>query len=141
VTALFLGGSGMRRNGINGIFIFYFLTALVYFLPFYHYRYFILLVPGLIYAIPFVVIGWGLAKEKVWGRKLAILMSVIVILTVAPLLLKKRLTIVFPFPYLMSVTYPPSAAAPFKAIMGILTVGHLGCLFYLLRRPVRERFH
>jgi uncharacterized membrane protein (UPF0136 family) len=130
----------MSRKGMNGIAFFYFFTALVCFMPFYHYRYFILLVPGLIYALPFIVIAWGLIRQRAWGRKLAILASVIVILTVSPLLLRKKLTIVFPFPYLMSVTYPSDAAVPFKTILGTLSGGHLFCLAYLFRRSVREQF-
>ena len=125
---------------MNGIAFFYFFTALVSFLPFYHYRYAILLIPGFIYAFPFVVIGWGLMRQKAWGRKLAILASIIVILVVAPLLVKKRLTVVFPFPYLMSVTYPSDAVVTFKTILGILSGGHLLCAVYLSRRSVKERF-
>lgn len=131
----------MSRKGTNGIAFFYFLSMLTCFLPFYHYRYFILLVPALIYAVPFVVIGWGLWRQQEWARKLALLLSVIVVLVVTPLLLKRRLTIVFAFPYLMSVTYPSSSAVPFKTIVGILIGGHLFCLIYLLRRSVKDRFH
>lgn len=130
----------MDLKGINNVVIFYFLTALVGFLPFYHYRYPILLVPAVVYAFPFAVIGWGLIKRRAWGRKLAILISLIAILTAAPLVTKKKLSVVFPFPYLMSVSYPSSSAASFKSLFGVLTVGHLFCLIYFFRRPVKERF-
>lgn len=131
----------MSRKGTNGIAFFYLLSMLACFLPFYHYRYFILLVPAIIYALPFAVIGWGLLRQQAWGRKLALLLSVIVVLVALPLLMKRKLTIVFAFPYLMSVTYPPEAAVPFKTIVGTLVGGHLFCLIYLLRRSVRDRFH
>lgn len=131
----------MGRKGTSGIAFFYFLSMLTCFLPFYHYRYFILLVPAFIYAVPFAVIGWGLWRQQAWARKLALLLSAIVVLVAFPLLLKRRLTIVFPFPYLMSVTYPSSAAFLFKTIVGTLVGGHLFCLIYLLRRSVKERFH
>jgi len=130
----------MNRKGTNGIALFFFLSLLTCFLPFYHYGYFILLVPALIYALPFAVIGWGLLRRREWARKLALLLSVIVVLTAAPLLTKRKLTIVFAFPYLMSVTYPSSSAVPFKTIVGTLIGGHLLILVYLLRGSVKEKF-
>lgn len=131
----------MSRTGRSAIVLIYFLSMLTCFLPFYHYGYFILLVPASIYALPFAVIGWGLLRRQAWARKLALMLSVVVILTAAPLLVKKKLTILFPFPYLMSVTYPASAAAAFKTIIGTLIGGHLFILIYLLRGSVRERFN
>jgi hypothetical protein len=131
----------MSRKGMSAIAFLYLVTVLICFLPFYHFRYSILLIPALMYALPFVVIGWGLMRRRGWGRKLAILTSVIVILTVGPLLLKRKLTVVFPFPFLMSVTYPPDAAVPFKTLLGTLVGGHLFCLIYLVRRSAKEWFN
>ncbi|TAK01643.1 MAG: hypothetical protein EPO39_14095, partial [Candidatus Manganitrophaceae bacterium] len=96
----------MARKGIDVITLFYLATALICFVPYLQYGHPILIVSGLIYAIPFFVVGGGLALRKEWSRKLARITSSLIILVVLPLLFKKKLVFVFSLPYVISMTYP-----------------------------------
>lgn len=115
----------MARKGIDVITLFYLATALICFVPYLQYGHPILIVSGLIYAIPFFVVGGGLALRKEWSRKLARITSSLIILVVLPLLFKKKLVFVFSLPYVISMTYPPSSVLFFKGLFGALIIGHL----------------
>ncbi len=130
----------MVRKEIDWIALFYLATALVCFVPYFQYGHPILIGAGLIYAIPFFVVGGGLALRKEWGWKLAMVSSPLLILVVLPLLFKKQLVFVFPLPYAISMTYPPSSVLSFKGLFGGLVAGHFVAALSLLRASVKGAF-
>jgi len=128
------------RKSIDLVALFYLATALICFLPYFQYGHAILIAAGLIYAIPFFVVGIGLALRKGWGRRLGMIASPLLILVVLPMLFKKHLTFIFSFPYSIAITYPPSSALAVKGLFGGLIIGHLMMLLFLLIKSVREEF-
>lgn len=130
----------MVRKGIDLAALFYIATALVCFIPYFQYGHPLLIASGLIYALPFFLVGGGLALRKIWSRKLAITTSVLLILVILPLLFKKKLSFAFSFPFFISVTYPPSSVRFFKGLFGGLIIGHVATVLYLLRGSIKEAF-
>lgn len=129
----------MPRKGIDLVALFYFITGLACLIPYFQYGHFILFGSGMMYALPFLVVGGGLGLRKEWGRKLAILLSPLLVLIVLPLLFRKQLTFVYAFPW-VGVTYPPSSAATFRGFFGLMMAGHLIALIYLLRGDIKAAF-
>lgn len=130
----------MVRKGIDFIALFYFATALICFVPYFQFGHPVLIAAGLFYAIPSFVTGGGVALRREWGRKLAMVLSPLLILVVLPLLFKKQLTFVFSLPFRIAMTYPPSSVLSFKGLFGALIIGHLVSVLYLLRGPVKGAF-
>lgn len=130
----------MLRRGINLVALFYLATALICFVPYFQFDHPLLIATGLIYAVPSFVIAGGVVLRRAWGRKLAMILSPLLVLAVLPLMVKKQPTFVFSFPFRIAVTYPPSSAVAFKWFFGLLLMGHLVSMFYLLRGRVREEF-
>jgi hypothetical protein len=129
----------MVRNGIDLIALIYLATALICFIPYFQFGHPILVAAGLIYSTPSFLIVGGLVLRKGWGRKLAIILSPLLILGVLPLLFKKQLTFVFSIPSI-AVTYSPTAALSFRGLFVGLIVGHLVSILYLLRGSVKGVF-
>ncbi|MBI3805806.1 MAG: hypothetical protein HY282_18795 [Nitrospirae bacterium] len=129
----------MARKGVDLIALFYLLTAVACFLPYFQYGDGLLLGSGLVYAIPFLTVGVGLGLRRDWGQKLAVLLSPLSILVVIPLLFREKLTFVYALPW-VSVTYPSSSAFEFRGCFGFLIAGHFLSLIYLLRETVKAQF-
>lgn len=127
-------------KGIGAIILLYLFTAAVCLLPVYHFESTVLIAPGLAYALPFAIIGWGLHRRREWGRKLALMMSFMLLLIVLPILTKKNPTFIFSIPYSVAITYPSSSASAFKGTFGTLILGHSIAALYLLSPPCRREF-
>ena len=135
-----IGGHKMVRRGIDFIALFYLATALICFIPYFQYGHPILIAAGLIYAVPFFMISGGLALRKEWSWKLAVVTSSLLIFVVLPLLFRKKLAFVFPLPYSIQMTYPPSSAFSFRGLFGGLIFVHFVTVLYLFRGSVKEVF-
>jgi len=129
----------MVRKGIDLIALIYFATALLCFIPYFQFSHPILIAAGLVYAAPSFLVAVGLVLRKEWGRKLAIILSPLLIFVVLPLLFKRELTFVFSFPS-VAVTYSRTAVLSFKGLFAGLIAGHLVSISYLLRGSVKEAF-
>lgn len=130
----------MIRKGIGFIALLYLATALICFVPYFQFGHPILIAAGFIYAVPSFIVAGGVVLKKEWGRKLAIILSPLLILAVLPLLFKKQLTFVFSFPFSIAVTYSPPSARSFKGLFVSLIVGHFISIIYLLRGSVKSAF-